>query len=309
MRLKCKCGKLLTVSDDALGKRVRCPACGETLEVKSIQQASGDMNSTEGRAESQTSTPATGEELPAWRVAGRPHHPSSGGTGVLIVLWLLVGATLTFVALSNMSELSGWRRETFVQLVWVIVAICMAVASIIAVLWAQTNRKLQFLAEPRSLRKQCPDCAEWIAAEANVCSHCGRRSPVAETESLYVTIMNSKDADTRYLALAKVVRVPRSVAISILTLGLVDPQVELRQFAANTIRQARFRDAPFIPVLVSRLEEESAPMVVDALVKCLRAYGEEAVLGLLELVRRSPKSRAGKLAQRLLDDINSSAAS
>lgn len=309
MRLKCKCGKFLTVSDDALGKRVRCPACGETLEVKPIQQTSGDMNSTEGRSESQTSTSATGEEFPAWRVAGRPRHPSSGGTGVLIVLWLLVGATLTFVALSNMSESSDWRREIFVLLVWVIVAICMAAASVIAVLWVQTNRKLQFLAEPRSLRKQCPDCAEWIAAEANVCSHCGRHSAVAETESHFVSIMDSKDAETRHLALAKVVRVPPSVATSILTLGLVDPQAELRQLAANTIRQARFRDAPFIPVLVSRLEDEPAPMVLDALDRCLRAYGEEAVLGLLELVRRSPKSRAGKLAQKLLDDISSSAAS
>jgi len=177
------------------------------------------------------------------------------------------------------------------------------------VVWAQTNRKLHFLVELQSVRKLCPDCAEWIAGEANVCPHCGRRSAVGEIESLLLSIMSGKDEAARALALGIVGRVPSSVAASVLKLGLSDPVARLRQLAADQFAHAELRDASLVPVLVSRLEKEFEYTVRNALVEGLRHFGEEAVVELLDLVRRSPKSPSGKLAQKLLDDINSNVAS
>src|SRR5262245_24343496 len=35
LRIECGCGKVLKVADDAVGKKVKCPACGELTLVKS----------------------------------------------------------------------------------------------------------------------------------------------------------------------------------------------------------------------------------------------------------------------------------
>jgi hypothetical protein len=66
--LPCRCGKQLRVPEEHVGRRVRCPTCGETLTVPSSEEAAAPLNGL-GQARSASDGTAVGQGLGKKRLA------------------------------------------------------------------------------------------------------------------------------------------------------------------------------------------------------------------------------------------------
>ena len=83
LRIECGCGKILKVADDAVGKKVKCPACGElTLVKKSAQSAVSAKPLPRTR-------PVEDDEDDDPRPRKKGKEAAKGGGGCL--LWILLG--------------------------------------------------------------------------------------------------------------------------------------------------------------------------------------------------------------------------
>src|SRR5690348_3973026 len=78
MRMTCGCGRNLTLRDDLIGKRIKCPACGEILLVRPSRPPAAAAprvapadESTPRRKPAPTPTPA-----PSRRASPAPAAPS-----------------------------------------------------------------------------------------------------------------------------------------------------------------------------------------------------------------------------------------
>src|SRR5437870_7476841 len=83
LRIECGCGKTLKVADEAVGKKVKCPACGElTLVKKSAQSAVSAKPLPRTR-------PVEDDEDDDPRPRKKGKEAAKGGGGCL--LWILLG--------------------------------------------------------------------------------------------------------------------------------------------------------------------------------------------------------------------------
>jgi WD40 repeat protein len=101
VRITCSCGKSLRVNDDLVGKRVKCPACGERLLVEEDLPAVPAERSDE----------ATDKPRPRRKKSQKAKTPSNavwlavGGGGLLVVL--AVGVLVLVLVLNRSSPPTG----------------------------------------------------------------------------------------------------------------------------------------------------------------------------------------------------------